>query len=506
MKKKETLINNRSTSIDISPSEFKKLGYDLVDRIAELMETIRDKPVTTAESSEEIREVLNGAASLPEKGEAPAKIIQNAADLLINHSLYNGHPCFWGYITSSPAPLGILGDLLASAINPNVGARTLSPMASEIEAQTVRWIGELINYPENGGLLVSGGNVANYIGFIAGIRAKAGLGIRQDGINSLKQELIAYCSAETHTWIQKAADLYGLGTKNIRWIKTDDNQCMDVSALENSIKEDLDSGKKPFLVVGTAGSVSTGAIDPLKNIGQLCQKYNLWFHIDGAYGGFAACLPELSDEFSGLELADSIAIDPHKWLYSPLEAGCTLVKDPRHLTNAFSYHPPYYNFEQSDLNYVDYGIQNSRGFKALKVWLSLQQMGRIGYQQLIREDIALAEGAYQLFLDLPDFQSFTWNLSICTFRYVPVDLKESLQNDAVKEYLNDLNQQLLSALENSGQFFLSNAIISQNFILRMCIVNFRTIYNDVEALPVLLRNFGEKLDKEIRPDWESHIS
>ncbi len=499
MQKKENLYN-RSTSIDISPSEFRKMGYKVVDQITELLESIKDRPVRPSEDNEEIKTFLNASKSLPETGDSPDKLLKLSSELLINHSLFNGHPKFFGYITSSPAPLGILGDFLSSAINANVGARTLSPMATEIEAQTVRWIGELINYPENGGLLVSGGNVANYIGFIAAIRAKAGLEIRQNGINSLKRELIAYCSAETHTWIQKAADLFGLGTDNIQWIKTDESQRMDVSALEESIIVDIKAGKQPFLVVGTAGSVSTGTIDPLDKISEICQKYELWFHIDGAYGGFAASLPELKKEFSGLENADSIAIDPHKWLYSPLEAGCALVKDPRHLTNAFSYHPPYYNFEQSDLNYVDYGIQNSRGFKALKVWLTLQQMGRTGYKQLIREDIALAETAYNLFSNLSDFEAFTWHLSICTFRYVPADLEQWKGNDTISEYLNELNQQLLVQLEKSGQFFLSNAIINQNFILRMCIVNFRTTKSDIEALPHILRNFGEKIDRDIRPD------
>jgi len=489
----------RVVPVDLSIKEFKKLGYELVDKIAGFIGKIETLPVTSAEDEKTIQKYLGADRSLPEEGTGPEKLLGNTAELLLDHSLFNGHPRFWGYVTSSPAPLGILGDFLSSAVNSNVGAWTLSPMASEIEAQSVRWMGSLIGYPAKGGLIVSGGNVANYIGFIAAIRAKAGLEIRSKGINAAEKPLKVYCSQETHTWIQKAADLFGLGTDCIRWIKSDRHQKMDVKALNNHIKQDLASGNQPFLVVGTAGSVSTGAIDPLSDIADICQKYNLWFHIDGAYGGFAAAVPELATDFSGLERADSIAVDPHKWLYAPLEAGCTLVKDPSHLTDAFSYHPPYYNFEQSAVNYVDYGIQNSRGFKALKVWLLLQQMGAKGYQQLIREDIQLARYAFNLFSGSQYIEMHTCNLSITTFRFIPSDLRDQKDILAIHDYLNDLNRKILEKIENSGQFYVSNALINDVFLLRMCIVNFRTGMPDIEAFLSFLVETGDKTDKEIRP-------
>lgn len=494
-------MKDRTIPIDLSADEFKKLGYNLVDRIADHMSSIKNIPVTRAESEETIRKFMNAEKPLSDDGMNPNVLMEKTTELLFNHSLFNGHPRFWGYITSSPGPIGILGDFLSSAVNSNVGAWSLSPMASEIEAQTVRWIGSLLGYPSMGGLIVSGGNVANYIGFIAAIRAKAGLEIRNKGIRSLKNTLVAYCSQETHTWIQKAADLFGLGTDIIRWIKTDDNQKMDLKDLHRTIKKDIETGKKPFLIVGNAGSVSTGAIDPLYEIARVCTQFNLWFHIDGAYGGFAAAVPEISEAFIGLDKADSIAVDPHKWLYAPLEAGCTLVKDPRHLTDAFSYHPPYYNFEQSVLNYVDYGIQNSRGFKALKVWLMLQQMGRKGYQQLIREDISLAEQAFKRLSALKEIETFTCNLSITTFRYVPLDLFNRKEEQIIDEYLNELNQKLLEVIEKDGEFFLSNAIIGECFVLRLCIVNFRTTIQDIEAFVGYVNKTGKNLDLTLRQDY-----
>ncbi len=489
---------NRKVPIDLESEEFRKIGYNLVDKISEIIFNIRDRPVTPAEDEHTIKAHLKAEKSLPEDGIEPDKLINDTINLLASHSLYNGHPRFWGYITSSPAPLGILGDFLSSAINSNVGAWVLSPMASEIEAQTVRWISSLIKYPAGGGLIVSGGNVANYIGFIAAIRAKAGLGIREKGIVKQKEHLKIYCSQETHTWIQKASDLFGLGTESIRWIKSDENQKMEIPDLINAIEEDIRKGNRPFLVVGTAGSVSTGAIDPLDKIANICSQYDLWYHIDGAYGGFAAAVPELEDDFMGLEKADSIAIDPHKWLYAPLEAGCTLVKDPGHLTDAFSYHPAYYNFEQSAVNYVDYGIQNSRGFKALKVWLILQQMGRKGYQQLIREDILLAKYAYDLFNHSEEIEVVTNHLSITTFRYVPIDLIDQKDIPEIKIYLNKLNQEILNVIEKSGKFYVSNAVINEIFLLRMCIVNFRTNEEDIRDFERFIIEIGRKTVQKLR--------
>ena len=491
---------NRNVPIDLEAEEFRKIGYKLVDKISELIFNIRDLPVTPAEEEHTVKAHLKADSSLPEEGVDPEKLINDTSNLLVKHSLYNGHPRFWGYITSSPAPLGILGDFLSSAINSNVGAWALSPMASEIEAQTIRWISSLINYPSGGGLIVSGGNVANYLGFIAAIRAKAGLGIREKGIAKHTKHLKIYCSQETHTWIQKAADLFGLGTESIRWIKTDKNQKLEISALKKAIGKDIRNGNHPFLVVGTAGSVSTGVIDPLDKIASICMEYKLWFHIDGAYGGFAAAVPELENDFLGLEKADSVAIDPHKWLYAPLEAGCTLVKDPSHLTDAFSYHPEYYNFEQSAVNYVDYGIQNSRGFKALKVWLILQQMGRKGYQQLIREDILLARYAYDLFNRSEEIETFTTHLSITTFRYVPEDLIDQKKDPGVKNYLNELNQLILNEVENSGKFYVSNALINENFLMRMCIVNFRTKVEDIHDFEHFIIEAGRKTVEKLKKD------
>jgi aromatic-L-amino-acid decarboxylase len=491
----------RQASLDIAPDEFRRLGYRMVDQIADFLKTLPGKPVTPAESSQVVCEALNATRSLPDKGTDAGELLSTAASLLFEHSLFNGHPRFLGYITSSAAPIGALGDLLASAVNPNVGSWTLAPIATEIEAQTVRWIAELIGYPANtGGLLVSGGNMANFVCFLAARTAKVGAGVRTEGVNNGKQRFRIYASAETHTWIQKAADLFGFGTDAIRWIPADEHQRMNVDALRRQIHTDRQQGDRPFLVVGTAGSVSTGAVDPLREIGAICRELDLWFHVDGAYGALAAAVPDEvgNDELRGLADADSVAVDPHKWLYVPIEAGCALVKRPDDLRNTFSYHPPYYHFDKDVVNYVDFGPQNSRGFRALKVWLALQQAGRSGYVQMISDDIGLARHLHQVLQTHPEFEALTHSLSITTFRYVPQDLRDRCDDPKVAEYLNCLNRDLLTLIEKSGDAFLSNAVVNGKFALRACIVNFRTTAADVDALPALISMLGQRSDERLR--------
>jgi glutamate/tyrosine decarboxylase-like PLP-dependent enzyme len=305
-----------------------------------------------------------------------------------------------------------------------------------------------------------------------------------------------YGSKETHTWIQKAADISGIGTDAIRWIAANDRMQIDVAALRQQIEADLESGDRPFLVVGAAGTVSTGAIDPLHELAEVCREFNLWFHVDGAYGAMAAILPDAPDEFSGMAEADSIAVDPHKWLYAPLEAGCALVRDREKLRDAFAYHPPYYHFETEAINYYDLGPQNSRGFRALKVWLALQQAGREGYARMISDDIRLAAELFRLLPQYPELQPLTQGLSITTFRFVPPDLASG--NTETETYLNALNNELLTRVQNSGEAYLSNAVINGKFALRVCIVNFRTTRLDIEALPPLIVRLGKETDAELR--------
>jgi aromatic-L-amino-acid decarboxylase len=495
-------VDQRVVPLEIAPEEFRRLGHDLVDRLAELLASVRERPVTLGETPAEIRAIL-GRAALPDHGAPAGALLDEIVPLLIEHSLYNGHPRFLGYITSSPAPIGALADLLAGSINQNVGGWELSPLASEIEAQAVRWIAELVGYPSGaGGLLVSGGNMANLVCFLAARRAMLGETVRSAGLGGADAlRLRVYVSAATHTWVQKAADLFGLGTDAIRWIPCDAGARMEPAALRAQLERDRTAGDRPLLVVGTAGTVSTGAVDPLRELAAIARDHGIWFHVDGAYGAPAAVLPDAPADLKALALADSLAVDPHKWLYAPLEAGCVLVRDPARLRDAFAYTPSYYKFdtegEEPPINYYELGPQNSRGFRALKVWLGLRQAGREGYARMIADDCRLARELYQAADAHPEIEAVSLGLSIATFRYVPADLTPG--DPETESYLNALNEALVARLKTGGELFVTNALVEERYVLRACIVNFRTTLADARSIPELAARAGRALDAEVRP-------
>jgi glutamate/tyrosine decarboxylase-like PLP-dependent enzyme len=298
--------------------------------------------------------------------------------------------------------------------------------------------------------------------------------------------------------VQKAADLCGIGTDAIRWIPTGPDLRIDTGALRTAMQRDRDAGDRAMMVIGTAGTVSTGAVDPLAELAGICRETGTWLHVDGAYGAFAAAVPGTPSDLQALRLADSVAMDPHKWLYAPLEAGCIVVRDPETLRRAFSYHPPYYHFGEEATNYVDFGPQNSRGFRALKVWLALQQVGREGYVRMIGDDIRLSERLHARVREHPELEAFTQALSITTFRYVPADLRTRVGEPDAEQYLNALNEALLERIQGSGEAFVSNAVVRGCYLLRACIVNVHTREVDVDALPEIVVRLGRAVAAERR--------
>ncbi len=494
--------SRRSAPVDLTPEEFAEAGHRLVDDIAELLRTLRDRPLATGESPEELRRHFDASEPLPEQGRAAAELLRSTTELLFEHSLYNGHPRFFGYISGAPAPIGMLGDLLGAAVNPNMGAWVLSPIASEIETQAVRWIADLVGFPAGGdGVLTSGGNVANMLGFWAARASRAGWDVRASGMTDADaRPLRVYGAKGTHTWIHKATDLSGLGVDAMRWIDTETDGRVSVDGLRRAVEDDLEADARPMMVVGTGGSVSTGVVDDLPALRSLCDEYDLWFHVDGAYGAFAAASELAPDDLRALSEADSVALDPHKWLYAPLEAGCTLVRDPEALLAAFSYRPDYYYFQTEAKNYFERGVQNSRGFRALKVWLQLAQAGAAGYRSMISDDIELARRFHAVAAEHPELEALTQGLSITTYRYVPVDLRGREGEPEVAGYLNELNEAIQGRLERGGDAFVSNAVLGDVYALRMCIVNFRTTEDDVDLLADITVGEGRAADRDLRPD------
>lgn len=502
-------LARRTAPLDLGADEFRALGHDLVDWIADTLGGVGERPLTPGEPRSVVRRAL-GARPLPQRGRAAGEVLTEARELLAAHSLWNGHPRFWGYVIGSPSPLGMLGDLLAAAVNPNCGGWSLSPMAAEMEAQAVGWIGELLGFaPATDGILVSGGNMANMVCFLAARTARAPWDVRTHGLGAADaKRLRVYTSAETHTWLDKSVDLFGLGEECIRRIPCDDRARLRPDLLAAAIDADRAAGDEPWMVVASAGTVSTGAVDPLRAIAALCAERGVWLHVDGAYGGFAAMLPaELLDargddvaaDLHAIALADSVAVDPHKWLYVPFEAGCALIREPGLLRRAFSHVPPYYNFagdgEDEPLNFYERGPQNSRGFRALKVWLALQAAGRDGYTQMIGDDVRLARVLFDAIAQHAEFEAVTQGLSITTFRYVPPAWRADTA--AHLDDLNALNRELCTRIQDGGDLFVSNAVSAERYLLRACFTNFRTTRADVEGAPETIARTGRAIAREM---------
>jgi glutamate/tyrosine decarboxylase-like PLP-dependent enzyme len=471
--------------LDMHADEFREAGHKLVDKIADFLGDLNDRDIHSPNGAEVAREVL-GTVPLPNAGSSTEDVIEEISDLLLEQSLFNGHPRFWGYVNGSASPLGALGDLLASSINANVCTWTVAPVASEIERQTVEWIGDLLNFPNDpscnsGGLLVSGGTMANITGLLAAKRARFGAEIREQGNTYLGAEKSKfYTTSETHAWLEKALDMMGFGESAIHRVATDKNLRMDTQALQKSIREDLEQGFIPLAVIASAGTVSTGAIDPLVQIAEICKQHNLWFHIDGAYGAVSACVPSISNELSGIGLADSVAMDAHKWLYVPFEAGCVLLRDRQHLEDSFSHDTTYYPAMNGEttlpLAYRAQGVQTSRGFRALKVWMCLKRAGRDGYVEMIGNNIRQAQRLYKKVQEFPELEAVSQGLSITTFRYNPPEIHD-------EDVLNKLNRKILSTLQAEAWAYPSHATVDGKYLIRVCITNFRTTDQDIDQLP-----------------------
>jgi aromatic-L-amino-acid decarboxylase len=489
----------REAPLDMPPEQFRALGHQLVDTLADVLARLPNGRVAPDTTPAAMRAVFGADAPLPEHGADPGELLARAASMLAEHSTNSGHPRFFGYVLTSPAPLGALAELAAAVIHPNVGAWALSPLATELERQTVRWIAELLGYPADcGGLLVSGGNMANLVCCIAASRARAGWDLRADGVTG-GPPLVMYATSQAHTWVQKAADLMGLGTNALRWVPVDAEYRMDVAALRGMLAEDRARGARPLLVAAAAGSVSTGAVDPLAELADLCAAEGLWLHVDGAYGAPAVLVPDAPADLRALGRADSVAVDPHKWLYAPLEAGCVLVRDADALHRAFRFAPPYYRFEgdadDPPLNYHEWGPQNSRGFRALKVWLALQNAGRAGYARMIGDDVRMARALFAYADAHPELQALTQGLSITTFRYVPPRLRDRMGQADAEAELSALNARVLDRVQRGGEAYLSNAVLAgERFALRACVVNFRTTVADVQALAEIVVRAGRQIE------------
>jgi glutamate/tyrosine decarboxylase-like PLP-dependent enzyme len=471
--------------IDLPPDDFRRLGHRAVDLLADYLASLPDRPcrapVPTA-----VRDALMHEPP-PEQGMAPDDVLSALASTAFAYPMGNGSPRFFGWINSPPAPMGIIGEFLAAGLNPSVAGGDHA--ATYVEHAVLSWMRALIGYPSPaGGLLVSGGSVANLIGLAVMRHVVAGRTVRTKGMHALGSPLVVYTSVEGHSCIQKAIELLGFGSDSLRRLPTTADWQMDVDALRKQIAEDRRNGLVPACVAATAGTVNTGAVDALDAIADLCAAQQLWFHVDAAYGGPGALLPELQPAFRGLERADSVAIDPHKWMYVPVECGCALVQDAAAMRDAFSLVPPYLRDDAALPWFSEFGIQQSRGFRALKLWMALKCAGFEGYRSAARHDLERAATLRRAISAYPDLELVANGpLTVTCFRYRPKSGGDPAAVDRV-------NRRLLDAIQAKGDVFLTGTELAGRFVLRACIVNFRTTDADVRTLVHAVRDAGQALD------------
>jgi len=486
--------------LDWSSADARVLGEAAVDIWTELLDRLHeDLPVARNRSAAEVRNAVT--LEIPVDPMPTDELVAHLRNVVFDESMYPGHPGFVGYINGAGTVPGAAADLIAAAMNQNTGGWRLSPAASEIEQHLMRWFASRLGMPEGStGYVTSGGAMVNLIALAAARTSRAGWDVRTDGMRAGPQ-LVVYLSSEVHDTVDRAAQILGIGDAGIRHIDTDGDLRMNVAALREAIDADIEAGLRPIAVVGSAGTTGTGAIDPLAAIADVCAEHNLWFHVDAAYGGAAALTGPLRHLFTGIERADSVGFDPHKWLYTPLAGACILVRDPAHLAEAFAVDASYIVTDDDHTGWgVDtyaLGPQFSRSFAALKIWVSLLAHGWDAYERRISHDVALAHYLHRLAIEHPELEPMTEpGLSITCFRFVPEDLGGRSDTD---QYLDILNERVMFDLQLGGRVFPSNAIVNGRFALRSCIVNFRTEADTMDELVSETVRHGRLLDDDLRP-------
>ncbi|HEX2032823.1 MAG TPA: aminotransferase class V-fold PLP-dependent enzyme [Chloroflexota bacterium] len=469
------------------------MGYRVVDVIAEHLTSLPGRPVFRPLPPEVAAAFL--AEPAPHAGSAPEAILDEFGARVEPYPFGNGHPRFWGWVNPPPEVMAIFAAALAAAMNPSVAGGNHA--AVYVEHQVLNWFKTLLGFPETAmGLLVSGGSMATLTGLAVARHVaarEAGIDVRARGLQDGGAPFVVYMGEEGHSCIRKAVELLGIGSDQLRVIASDDRFRLPPAALEAHIRRDLAAGLRPVAVVASAGTVNTGAIDPLADLAAVCRRYRVWLHVDGAYGAPAILAGAYRAELQALALADSLALDPHKWLYVPVEAGLVMVRDGPAMRDAFSLVPPYLRTDGSPTGvggppwFSEFGLEQTRGFRALKVWMALKHQGLDGYRALVEHDLALAAHLAARVAASPDLELMARGLSVVCFRFAPPALRADPQG------LDRLNQALLQAMQLGGQAFLSSTTLRGSFVLRACLINPRTTVADVDALVDLVRQTGARL-------------
>lgn len=471
--------------------EFRGLAHRMVDDTIDYLAERREEPVWRP-MPDRVRESL--AEKLPMEAIGAQAAYAEFVEKVRPYPNGNNHPRFWGWVQGTGTPLAMMADMLAAAMNPHMAGFDQAP--AMVEKQVLAWLTELMGMPaESSGVLVSGGTIANLIGLAVARHAKADFDLREHGLQNYRgPRMVFYGSAETHGWCQKAAELLGLGNEAFQRVQTGRDYLIDVDALRTLIESDRREGMRPFCVIGNAGTINTGATDDLRAIAKVCREEQLWFHVDGAFGALARLAPELRELVAGIEEADSLAFDLHKWMYLPFEVGCVLVRDEAAHRNAFAKAQSYLGVMErgviaGGLPFADRGIELTRSFRALKVWMSMKAHGVPAFAKLIAQNVAQAKYLAGLIEPNADLELLTEvPLNVVCFRYRRADVTE--------DSLNGLNRELLMRLQESGVAVISSTVLEGRFALRAAITNHRSRREDFRMLVEAVMKIGAEIDAE----------
>jgi aromatic-L-amino-acid decarboxylase len=466
-----------------SPAQLRGLARDTAELMAVLLVPDEDGPVTRRPP----RELLDrwAAERWPDAGVPAEQVLAEFAATIAPYPFGNAHPRFAAWVNSPPHPLGVAASALAAAMNPSVAGGNHA--AVHLERQVVRWFADLLGWSGgHAGQLVSGGSAATLTALAAARRramTRAGLDDRRDGLAAAAGEPVVYATAEAHSCATKAVEVLGIGSAHITLVATDGDRAMDPGDLRRRLAADRAAGKLPIAVVASAGTVNTGAVDPLPEIAAACAEHDVWLHVDGAYGAPAVLLLDAWEPVrAGLARADSIALDPHKWLYAPVDAGLVLFRDEAIARDTFSLVPPYLRTggdADEPVWFSEYGLEQTRPFRALKVWMQLRHLGRDGYRRLIARDIAVADALRDELGRAADFEVLGHGLSVVCFRHLGPARDEA--------GLDAHNEALLHALQAAGRAFLAGTRVDGRLALRACIVNPATTTADTRAIIAEIR-------------------
>ncbi len=494
-----TLTEAEIRQLTLDPEDWeglRKLGHRMVDDMLEHMATLRQQP---AWQSVPKSVQANLEQPMPMKPEPAEEVYEEFLNNVLPYTSGNRHPRSWGWVRGNGTALGMLADMLASGINAHLGGGQQSPTL--VEEQVLAWLKEMMGMPSSSsGLLTSGGTMANLLGLAVARHAKAGFDVREEGLQGNHPRLMVYCSIETHMWARKSMEFLGLGHQSLRQIAVDEDYRIDIAALAAQIAADRTAGFRPIAVLGTAGTVSTGAVDDLAALADLCREQDLWFHVDGAFGALLHLSPRYAPMLKGMEQADSLAFDLHKWMYLPFDIGCVLIRDAAAHTAAFSAPASYLEPAErgmlaGGMAFSDRGLELTRNFKALKLWMSLKTHGVSSFAALIEQNMEQAQHLSSAILTDRELELLAPTaMNIVCFRYRPWTDGERLALDF--ETLNRLNRELVVRIQESGLYIVSGTVLGEQYAMRVANTNHRSRMEDFDSLVKDVVLFGREIWNE----------